>query len=62
MRNPQQMNQTIDDLLADVEANDSTDVATANPILDLVVGSGYAGGPVLAQFAAKRMQTWSKDT
>lgn len=44
---------SIDDLLADVEANDSTDVAAANPILDLVVGSGYAGGPVLAQFAAK---------
>ena len=42
----------IDDLLADVSAQDSTDVA-ANPILDLIRGSGYQGGPVLAQFAIK---------
>ncbi len=44
---------SIDDLLADVEAQDSTDVVAANPLLDLVVGSGYQGGPVLAQFASK---------
>jgi SecD/SecF fusion protein len=44
---------SIDDLLADVEAQDSTDIASANPLLDLILGSGYQGGPVLAQFAAK---------
>lgn len=44
---------SIDNLLADVEAQDSTSVASVNPILDLVVGYGYQGGPVLAQFAAK---------
>ena len=44
---------SIDDLLADVEAKDSTSVASINPIMDLVVGYGYQGGPVLAQFAAK---------
>ena len=44
---------SIDDLLADVEAKDSTSVASANPLLDLIVGSGFQGGPVLAQFAAK---------
>ena len=44
---------SIDDLLADVEAKDSTSIASANPLLDLIVGSGFQGGPVLAQFAAK---------
>ena len=44
---------TIEDLLADVEAQDSTNVADANPLLDLVLGSGFQGGPVLAQFASK---------
>lgn len=44
---------SIDDLLADVEAQDSTNVASANPLLDLILGSGFQGGPVLAQFAAK---------
>ena len=44
---------SIDDLLADVEAQDSTDVAAANPLLDLILGSGFQGGPVLAQFSAK---------
>ena len=44
---------SIADLLADVEAKDSTSVASANPLLDLIVGSGFQGGPVLAQFAAK---------
>ena len=43
---------SIDALLADVEAQDSTDVAAVNPLLDLIVGSGNPGGPVLAQFAA----------
>ena len=47
----------IDDLLADVEAKDSASVAKGNPILDLVKGYGYQGGPVLAQFAKKDMKT-----
>ena len=46
----------IDDLLADVEAQDSITPSTANPILDLVRGYGYQGGPVLAQFAKKDME------
>jgi len=44
---------SIDDLLADVEAQDSISFASANPLLDLIVGSGFQGGPVLAQFASK---------
>ena len=44
---------SIDDLLADVEAKDSTDVISANPLLDLIVGPGLQGGPVLAKFASK---------
>ena len=43
----------IDDLLADVEAKDSASIAARNPLLDLVKGYGYQGGPVLAQFAKK---------
>jgi len=43
----------IDDLLADVEAKDSASIAAGNPLLDLVKGYGYQGGPVLAQFAKK---------
>ena len=46
----------IDDLLADVEAQDSITPSAANPILDLVRGYGYQGGPVLAQFAKKDME------
>jgi len=45
----------IDDLLADVEAQDSITPSTANPILDLIRGYGYQGGPVLAQFSKKDM-------
>ena len=43
----------IDDLLADVEAQDSITPFAANPILDLIRGYGYQGGPVLAQFSKK---------
>ena len=43
----------IDDLLADVAETDSTNVVAANPIMDRIVGYGYQGGPVLAQFAAR---------
>jgi len=43
----------IDDLLADVVEKDSTDLNLPNPILDRIVGFGFQGGPVLAQFAKK---------
>ncbi|MGC6401920.1 MAG: protein translocase subunit SecDF [Flavobacteriaceae bacterium] len=43
----------IDDLLADVAETDSTNVVAANPIMDRIVGYGFQGGPVLAQFAAR---------
>ena len=42
----------IDDLLADVATQDSI-ITTFNPILDRIVGQGFQGGPVLAQFAAR---------
>ena len=42
----------IDDLLADVEANDSIS-AQKNPLFDFLVGTGYQGGPVIAQFLQK---------
>ncbi len=41
----------IDDLLADVASQDSI-AQTNNPILDRIVGQGFQGGPVLAQFNA----------
>ncbi|WP_299555544.1 protein translocase subunit SecDF [Seonamhaeicola sp.] len=44
---------TIDDLLGEA-TTDSTEVATvANPLLDLIRGPGYQGGPVIAQFELK---------
>jgi SecD/SecF fusion protein len=43
----------IDDLLADVATQDSIAVPSSNPILDRIVGQGFQGGPVLAQFAAR---------
>ena len=49
----------IDDLLADVEVQDTLTAAAGNPLLDLIQGYGYQGGPVLAQFAKKDMQTVS---
>ncbi len=42
----------IDDLLADVEVNDSIS-NQKNPLFDYLVGTGYQGGPVIAQFLAK---------
>tara|TARA_B100000963_G_scaffold181160_1_gene157504 strand:+ start:4337 stop:7300 length:2964 start_codon:yes stop_codon:yes gene_type:complete len=47
---------SIDDLLADVEAQDSTSIVSINPLLDLIVGYGFQGGPVLAQFASKNSE------
>jgi len=46
-------NSAIDDLLADVAETDSTNVVATNPIMDRIVGYGYQGGPVLAQFATR---------
>ena len=43
----------IDDLLADVEANDSITSLDKNPLFDIIVGTGYQGGPVIAQFFEK---------
>ena len=41
----------IDDLLADVASTDSISAPSQNLILDKIVGQGFQGGPVLAQFA-----------
>ena len=46
----------IDDLLADVEIADTLDNSNIQPILSLVRGYGYQGGPVLAQFLPKDIQ------
>jgi len=43
----------IDNLLADVATQDSIAAPSNNPILDRIVGQGFQGGPVLAQFAAR---------
>ena len=39
--------------LADVSAQDSISASGSNPILDRIVGQGFQGGPVLAQFASR---------
>jgi SecD/SecF fusion protein len=43
----------IDDLLADVASTDSISAPSENLILDKIVGQGFQGGPVLAQFATR---------
>jgi len=43
----------IDDLLADVQANDSISSSENNPLFDLIIGTGYQGGPVIAQLYSK---------
>ncbi|MBP1838917.1 protein translocase subunit SecDF [Formosa algae] len=45
----------IDDLLGEA-VTDSTNV-DANPLLDLIIGQGYQGGPIVAQFNIKDKQT-----
>ena len=42
----------IEELLADVSPQDSI-LSSSNPILDRIVGQGFKGGPVLAQFASR---------
>ena len=46
----------IDELLGDA-TTDSTAVATVNPLLDLIRGPGYQGGPVIAKFEIKDKAT-----
>ena len=43
----------IEDLLADISPQDSISTSDSNPILDRIVGQGFQGGPVLAQFMAR---------
>ena len=43
----------IEDLLADISPQDSISTSGSNPILDRIVGQGFQGGPVLAQFMAR---------
>jgi len=45
----------IDDLLGET-STDSTAVTVVNPLLDLIRGQGYQGGPVIAIFEAKDKQ------
>ncbi|WP_412986278.1 protein translocase subunit SecDF [Pontimicrobium sp. IMCC45349] len=46
----------ISDIIGDT-ASDSTDVANAvNPLIDLIRGQGYSGGPVIAMFENKDKQ------
>lgn len=49
-----------DDQIADLLGETSTDtttVAVANPLIDLVKGQGYQGGPIIALFEEKDKQT-----
>ena len=52
----------IDDLLADVSAQDSISASGSNPILDRIVGQGFQGGPVLAQAKSKPFDSSSAST
>ena len=47
----------IDDLLADVEVKADSLSMDKNPLLDLIISSGYQGGPVLAQVYEKDLAT-----
>ena len=47
----------IDDLLADVEVKSDSLSLERNPLLDLIVNTGFQGGPVLAQFNVKDQNT-----
>ncbi|MCF7561073.1 protein translocase subunit SecDF [Sabulilitoribacter multivorans] len=51
-----QEDSTIDDLLGDAET-DSTAVATVSPLVSLIKGGGYQGGPVIAKFEIKDKET-----
>ncbi|MFL2602692.1 MAG: protein translocase subunit SecDF [Cryomorphaceae bacterium] len=47
----------IEDLLADVEVKADSLTMEKNPLLDLIIGTGFQGGPVLAQFYEKDVPT-----
>ena len=47
----------IEDLLADVEVKADSLSMEKNPLLDLIIGTGFQGGPVLAQFYEKDKKT-----
>ena len=47
----------IEDLLADVEVKADSLTLEKNPLLDLIIGTGFQGGPVLAQFYEKDVPT-----
>jgi len=47
----------IDDLLADVEVKADSLNMDKNPLLDLIISTGYQGGPVLAQVYEKDLAT-----
>ena len=47
----------IDDLLADVEVKADSLSMDKNPLLDLIISTGYQGGPVLAQVYEKDLAT-----
>ena len=47
----------IEALLADVEVKADSLTMEKNPLLDLIIGTGFQGGPVLAQFYEKDVPT-----
>ena len=47
----------IDDLLADVEVKSDSLTMNKNPLLDLIISTGFQGGPVLAQVYEKDIIT-----
>ena len=47
----------IDDLLADVEVKSDSLTMNKNPLLDLIISTGFQGGPVLAQVYEKDITT-----
>ena len=47
----------IDDLLADVEVKSDSLSMNKNPLLDLIISTGFQGGPVLAQVYEKDITT-----
>ncbi|MCK5402331.1 MAG: protein translocase subunit SecDF, partial [Flavobacteriaceae bacterium] len=49
-------NNQIEALLGDT-TTDSTSVTAVNPLIDLIKGQGYPGGPIIALFDAKDKQT-----
>ena len=53
----EQSSTEIDDLLADVEVKADSLTMDKNPLLDLIISTGFQGGPVLAQVYEKDITT-----